>query len=155
MPITYADRAKLFRERAALKYNKARYVSKPDLKTAFLKEAHHLYIEAVEEWNQEADSNKQYPRIVKFANLNAEHDYELAQKIQKQIRGADKGGLEKKTFFAIASIIAFVGALFSVSFNLTGYAMGALSYEKIFLAGSILFILGLVFAFLFLRSKNK
>ena len=155
MPTTYADRAKLFEQRASSKYNKARFTSRPDLKGAFLREAHQLYDDAIREWKEEAISSKGYPRRVKYAHLNSINDKELTEKIQKQLQGIEKGGLEKRFIFAIASIISLVGALLSVSFNLTGYAIGALSYNKISLAGSILFVLGLVFAFLFLRSKNK
>lgn len=155
MPTTHADKAKLLQERAYLKYNKSRYAGKENLKKDFLKEAYHLYSDAIEEWNREAWENSEYPRVVKFAKLNAEHNKELAQKIQDKLHGSEKGGLEKRFIFAIASIISLVGALLSVSFNLTGYAIGALSYNKISLAGGALFILGLVFTFLFLRSKNK
>ena len=64
-------------------------------------------------------------------------------------------GLEIKIKpMAVLSILALLGALFFVSFNLTGAAIGDLTDDNFSLIGSALFFLGLIFAFIFLKKKK-
>ncbi|HTY44009.1 MAG TPA: hypothetical protein VMC80_02100 [Patescibacteria group bacterium] len=74
---------------------------------------------------------------------------------EKEKARAKNGGLERRTIYAAASIVSLVGALLSVSLNLTGHVIRALSYQNISIAGTAFFVLGLIFAFLFARSKGE
>ena len=64
-----------------------------------------------------------------------------------------RSGLEKKFIFPILAIATLVIALFFVSFNLTGYAIGGLTQNNSTLLGISLFILGMVFAFFYFKGK--
>jgi hypothetical protein len=57
--------------------------------------------------------------------------------------------------YASVAIISLISALTLVSFNITGNAIGGIGYNHVSLIGTCLFILGLVFAFLFVNNKNK
>lgn len=110
------------------------------------------------------------PRIIKDALTNAINDYENAIRLTSSYEVKDKirgkiSNVERMLYatkntprissFAILAIISLVGALFFVSFNITGNAIGELSYDNVSLIGTGLFILGLVFAFVFFKGKEK
>jgi len=153
MAKTYADEAKILEKIALSKKNTSRHTKKPSLKVGLLEQAAKGYENAGRNWVLEANQNKEYPRRVQYARLNAMNDYGLAKKIRGEI---SKGSLEGQVFGA-ASILSLLGALFFMSFNLTGNSIGNLTNENllIYWAGIGLFILGLVFAFVFLKNKKK
>jgi hypothetical protein len=68
-----------------------------------------------------------------------------------------RGDLERRSrsSFAIISILTLLGAVFFVSFNLTGFAISGLALDNSRIIGMCLFVCGLVFAFIYLKGKNK
>jgi hypothetical protein len=150
MAKTPADEAKMFEKLAFSKRSAARHTKNVPLRVSLLEEAAKRYESAGARWFREAVQYKEYPRRVKSARLNASYDYGLAKDIRKTIR---ESNLEKEVF-AIASIISLVSALFFTSINLSGHATSSLASDSSLL-GIVLFVLGLVFAFIFFRSKKK
>jgi hypothetical protein len=65
-----------------------------------------------------------------------------------------KGVKDVKFAFAILSMASLLGALFFISSSLTGFAVAS-SYSLSNGISLILFFSGLLFAFLYVRSKNK
>ena len=65
-----------------------------------------------------------------------------------------KSKLEKHLNFAIPAIASFLGALFFISFNLTGNVVGEVSQNNSNWISLILFVLGMVFAFFYFKNKN-
>lgn len=57
--------------------------------------------------------------------------------------------------FAILSVASLLGALFFVSANVTGYAVLGVNAVNSRIWGICFFICGLMFTFLYLKSKNK
>lgn len=114
--------------------------------------------------------SKENRRKVSSLLLRAKNNYESAQElmkkedqveikgkissVQNKIEDLESGGLEKKFIFPILAIATLVAALFFVSFNLTGYAIGGLTQNNSTLLGISLFILGMIFAFFYFRNKK-
>jgi hypothetical protein len=91
-----------------------------------------------------------YEGAIKFAPSP-----EIEERIEEKIKNLyvkNNRGLEKR-LFAIASIVSLLGALFFTSLNLSGYVTGNLS-EDASLMKMVLFVLGLIFAFAFLKKKK-
>lgn len=78
----------------------------------------------------------------------------LKHKIEK-LNPKEKGlaRILKSKFVAAFAIMCFLGALFFISFNLTGFVIGSLEYNNSNLISVGLFLLGLVFAFFYFRKK--
>ncbi|MCK4647760.1 hypothetical protein KAT24_02415 [Candidatus Pacearchaeota archaeon] len=75
---------------------------------------------------------------------------EINKKLPRKSRG-----LERRLFaLAFLSIASFIGALFFISFNLTGYATGGLAQENFRWISTSLFILGLIFTFFYFKNKK-
>jgi hypothetical protein len=150
-----ADDAKMLEKLAFSKKNAAQHTKNIPIKISLLEAAATRYENAGRNWLKEAVQNMAYPRRVESAKLNAGYDYGLARKIRKMIRESNEGGNElERQLYAGVSIISLVSALFFTSFNLSGYAIGSLANDASLL-GIVLFIVGLVFAFVFFRSKKK
>ncbi len=75
----------------------------------------------------------------------------------RRLRNALKksGNLEGRSIYAILSVLVLLGAVFFVSFNLTGYAVSGLTPNNSRWIGMCLFVCGLVFAFIYLKQKNR
>lgn len=153
MAKNYAEEAKRLEKAALLKKNASRSVKDTHRKRILMEQAARLYETAVRDWALEAKQNSAYHRKERYARLNAVNDYGLARKIREEI---NEIGLERQVF-GIVSIISFLGALFFISFNLTGNSIGNLSNENLSLywIGIGLFVLGLVFAFMFFKNKKE
>jgi len=88
--------------------------------------------------------------------------YQSAEKYKDKGKEARKSeiyrkkskGLQNRLGFATLSIISISIALISISFNLTGYAIGGLNQNFTRLIGVLSFILGLIFAFFYVRKKK-
>jgi len=79
----------------------------------------------------------------------------VREKIREKIEGlSGKGGKLERNLFSTASIISLVSALFFTSINLSGHATSSLARDSSLL-GIVLFVLGLVFALVFFKSKKK
>jgi hypothetical protein len=118
-------------------------------------EVSRLYKNAAEAWSNGDNYSKaiaDYKLAYQYAWGDTKRE-DLKKKINQLYRAT--GRLETRTVLAVVSVISLIGALLSVSFNLTGYAIGALSYNDLSLVGTALFVLGLVFAFMFVRNKNR
>jgi len=147
---TYVDEAKILEKMAFSKKNASKKTKNVSLRNILLEDAAKRYENAGRNWVLEANQNKQYHRKVQYARLNAMNDYGLAKKIRGEI---NKANLEGQVF-AIVSIISLASALFFTSLNLSGYATGSLANDTS-LMGIVLFVLGLVFAFIFFKKKKK
>lgn len=153
MAKNYAEEAKRLEKAALLKKNASRSMKDIPRRKILLEQVARLYETAVRDWALEAKQNSTYPRKERYARLNAINDYGLAKKIREEI---NEIGLERQVF-GIVSIISFLGALFFISFNLTGNSIGNLNNENLSLywIGTGLFVLGLVFAFMFFKNKKR
>ena len=68
-------------------------------------------------------------------------------------KGINSKSLGKK--FAVVSILTLTFALFFVTSNLTGFSILNISSGNSRWIGSCFFVCGLIFAFVYLKSKNK
>ncbi len=154
MATTPADEAKRLARLGDNKRNAARYTKNSSKKQTFLEDAAKKYEDTGKNWLKEAAQNLNYPRRVDSAKGNASYYYGLAKRIREGIH--KEKSLEGQVF-GIASIISFLGALFFLSFNLTGNSIGNFTNEDLSLywAGIGMTILGLVFAFVFLKLRKK
>ncbi|MEJ2267971.1 MAG: hypothetical protein P8X70_02760, partial [Nanoarchaeota archaeon] len=75
----------------------------------------------------------------------------LSEKIPKNKLHIERRVLE----YAILSITSLVFALIFTSFSLTGYSVMELTQNNFRFFGTIFFILGLVFAFVYLKKKKN
>jgi len=100
--------------------------------------------------------------------INAEENYIQAQRYgfpyspekQEEInKKLNKLRFEKKMTlvnkFAIISTLTLVIAFFFVTSNLTGFSVLNLNYDNSRWFGSCFFVCGLIFAFIYLKGKNK
>ena len=115
------------------------------------------YKEAGDLWKEAGDfyrARKCYNLAIKNA-YNKRIENLLRDKIEKLDFSKEKGlvGILKSKFVAVSSIMCFLGALFFLSFNLTGFVIGNLAYNDSNLISTSLFLLGLVFAFFYFRRK--
>lgn len=162
------EKARIFEERARDILEKQKKATKPRVEhrkipgrievkdlSKYHSEASRLYKNAAELWS----SGENYQRAIADYKLAYQYAWGEAERenLKKRVINLQKlgGRVERRAAFATVAIVSLIGALLSVSLNLTGYAVGALGYEDISLVGTALFILGLVFAFLFVKSKNK
>ena len=76
-----------------------------------------------------------------------------ASKIQDKIPKL-KAGAVKYPVLAFLAVGSFIGALFFISFSLTGSAIMESTRDDFNLMGLGLFILGLVFTFVYFRNKK-
>jgi len=60
-----------------------------------------------------------------------------------------------RSLFSVLSIVFLIASLFFVSFSLTGNAIANLGSDNLTLAGTGLFVLGLVFAFFYVQEKKR
>ena len=113
-----------------------------------------LYKIAGDAWVK-AGNNGKAIHDYKFAMKNA-YNKMYANKIKDKIQGLSplKKGIEKSFVFATLAIICLVGALFCVSFNLTGYSIGELTQENFRWVGVCLFACGLIFSFFYFKNKK-
>jgi len=146
----YSGEALRLEKLALSKKNASKNMKNLPQKVNTLEQAARMYEVAVKNWLLEAKENSLYPRKEKYAQKNASHDYGLAKRLREEIR---EQSLEAQ-IFGIIAIISLATSLFFTSFNLSGYATGSLSGDASIL-GIVLFVLGLVFAFVFFRKKNK
>jgi len=72
----------------------------------------------------------------------------------KKGRPLKRGKLERSFGFAIVAMASFLGALFLISFNLTGNVIGGVSQNNSNWISVVLFVLGMVFSFLYFKNKN-
>lgn len=86
------------------------------------------------------------PQHYQLEGLGNEHIKEGIERLKRI-----NNGLESTQ--GIASIILIVGSLFFLSFNLTGYSIADISITSLNYIGVILFIIGLITAFLYFRKK--
>jgi hypothetical protein len=111
-----------------------------------------LFQRAAEQWEKTRKRN------------NALYDYKMS--LEYAWRPGDKERLQQKIdelsqskyrrgLFSSLSIIFLLASLFFVSFSLTGNAIASLSSDNLTLAGTGLFILGLVFTFFYIQEKKK
>ncbi len=79
------------------------------------------------------------------------------QKLSDAIEKSKRTQREWERTFApaIISIITLFGALVFSAFNLTGYAVSGITSDNFRIIGMCLFICGLVFAFIYLKGRNK
>ncbi|GAI85504.1 unnamed protein product [marine sediment metagenome] len=89
------------------------------------------------------------------------YDNTVKRRIEEKIRKLpSKRGkikpsrLERRLGFAIAAMISLVGALFFSVFSLTGSVIQGLNESNSRWIGIILFVVGLVFTFLYNRTKK-
>ena len=73
---------------------------------------------------------------------------------EKRREGKKTLGKLVRQLSPVLAIASFVIALFFISFNLTGNSIGGLTQENFRLAGTILFVLGLVFVFVYFKNKK-
>jgi len=94
-------------------------------------------------------AKKNYQSAIEYATVREE------EKIKSKLRKLPTGrGIEKYFTLASLAIGSFTMALFFISLNLTGYAIGVLSQENSRFVGTSLFILGLVFTFFYFKNKK-
>jgi len=111
-----------------------------------------LYQRAAEQWKKIGKRNKaleDYRNSLEYAWRPG--DKERLQKIIDEIYQSKS----RRGLFSILSIVFLLASLFFVSFSLTGNAIANLSADNMTLAGTGLFILGLVFAFFYIQEKRK
>ena len=102
-------------------------------------------------YRERAISN--YEDSLKYA-FNEKDEYKIEEKLNELKARKNSGGLQKRLTFAGLTIASFVIALLFISFNLTGYSIGGLTQENFRFAGTILFLLGLVFVFFYFKNKK-
>jgi hypothetical protein len=113
------------------------------------------YEKAADSWLRAGDYKRaygNYKRASTHAVVKREKD-----KIQRKISGlpsSSKKGLEKRTVYASFAIISLAVALFFISLNLTGSAVGISGGNYNFISVG-LFIFGLFFAFLYFKKKEE
>ncbi|MDD5700267.1 MAG: hypothetical protein PHH00_03725 [Candidatus Nanoarchaeia archaeon] len=117
---------------------------------ARLSEAARMYEQAGNTWMRELTASKGYERRMEYARQNAHKDYQLGRTIRKEMK---EGGLGRKVA-GVAAMISLVGALASISMNLTGNAIGS-SLENNSWISIGLFFLGCVFTMFYFRMKEK
>lgn len=80
---------------------------------------------------------------------------QIEERVKEKIRKLSWTGKRlERGLFSAASIISLLGALFFTFLNLSGYATGSLAKDTS-LIGIVLFILGLVFAFVFFKRNKR
>jgi hypothetical protein len=108
-----------------------------------------MYQKAAEEWERTGRIKKaiaDYRNSEEYAWRPGDKD-RLSQIIEKLS--------QRRSFFSLLSIIFLIASLFFVSFRLTGNAIVNLSSDNLTLAGTGLFVLGLVFAFFYIQEKKR
>lgn len=113
-----------------------------------------MYKLAGDAWDLAGDLKKA-KECYNNAKINAYNKNEekiLSHKIAKLSLKTKKTGIEK--YLSFSAIICFIGAVFFLSFNLTGNVVGELTYEGSNLVSLSLFFLGLVFAFFYFKNKK-
>ncbi len=103
-------------------------------------------------------ARQNYSQALKFASDKQK------QTIEKELKKINernekfsflKGkGLENRFVFAIFSMGSLLFALFFTSLSLTGYSISGLTEESFRFGGVVLFVLGLVFAFSYIKNKK-
>lgn len=133
-------------------------------KVAEISEKKHNFKKAADYYAGAGDLKKAYSLYEKV--LSTTNDRFVISDIRKRLvelnspkylkdfaSAANKRTLERRVY-SVVSIISLIGALFFISFNVTGNSIGNLSRDDFSLFGMGLFTLGLV-AFIFFKSKKK
>lgn len=115
------------------------------------------YEEAGDLWKTARDfyrAKKDYDLAIKYA-YDKEKRKLLKHKTEKLKFSKEKGlvGILNSKLAAVSAILCFLGALFFLSFNLTGFVIEELTYNNSNLISLSLFFLGLVFALFYFRKK--
>ncbi len=162
---SYRERAKELEGRAELESGK-QYGSSPQKVSKF-------YESAADTWIKQARNlDEESPRGAKQSLLFAGTNYGLAKKYAgthvERVRIKKKeGAVEKKLesmikpswlsqgrSFAYLAILSFLGALIFISLNLTGHVVENSTSQNFTFAGMGFFMIGLVFVFLYFKSKK-
>jgi hypothetical protein len=103
---------------------------------------------------------KDFTRALKLAREEKDKDrlYGKLKSVNKGMHSLYPIGISGKTFhvhYGILSIASLAAALFSISFNLTGNAIGDIESSSFKWMGLCFFACGLVFALFFSKNKNK
>ena len=111
-----------------------------------------LYEKAAQEWAKTGKINQaveDYKNSKEYAWRPGDKD-RLSQIIKKLSQSKPR-----RSLFSVLSIVFLLSSLFFVSFSLTGNAIASLSKDNLTLAGTGLFVLGLVFAFFYVQEKKR
>lgn len=145
-----ADKAKELEKEARSKKRAAVAISDESRQYTKLLEAAQTYEQAGNAWMRELTASRGYERKMGYARKNAQADYALGREIRTEMK--DKG-LGKKLVAAIA-MISLLGALASISMNLTGNAIGG-SLENNSWISIGLFFLGCAFTLFYFRLREN
>lgn len=145
-----ADKAKELEKQARSKKRTAEMISDESKKQAKFLEVAQTYEQAGNAWMRELTASQGYNRRMEYARKNAHADYSYGREIRT---GMKEKGLGKKVAGVIA-MISLVGALASISMNLTGNAIGS-SLENNNWISIGLFFLGCVFTMFYFKLREK
>ena len=103
---------------------------------------------------------KDFTMALRLARGEQERDrlYAKLKSVNKRRHNLYPVGISGRTFkihYGILSIASLAAALFSISFNLTGNAIGNIESSSFKWAGLGFFACGLVFLFIYLNSNKK
>ena len=122
-------------------------------------EVSRLYEQAGGIFAQAGDYNLAYENLKRASRIA--YDNTVKRRIEEKIRKLPSKGrkikpgrLERRLGLAIAAMISLVGALFFSVFSLTGSVIQGLNENNSRWIGIILFVVGLVFTFLYNRTKK-
>ena len=122
-------------------------------------EVSRLYEQAGGIFAQAGDYNSAYKNLKKASQIA--YDNTVKRRIEEKIkelpskrRKIKPSRLEKRLGFAAAAMVSLVGALFFSVFSLTGSVIQGLNENNSRWIGIILFVVGLVFTFLYNRTKK-
>lgn len=148
--VSYADRAKELEKEARSKKRAANFISDEDKRYSKLLDAARMYEQAGNSWMREVVASKGYDRKMDYARGNAHMDYRLGRDIRVEMR---ERGLGKKVV-AVFAVVSLVGALVSISMNLTGNVIGGSSDNNNWISIG-LFFLGCALTLFYFKARNR